>query len=135
MYFHPSVYICPMVYTVYGISNCNTVKKALDWLTLHQIAHTFHDYKKQRIGPEKVESWLEQAPWEKLVNRTGTTWKQLPEEEKGQIQSSRQALDLMLRKHSVIKRPLIENAEGKIAVLGFDEKQYASLFEPGNGNE
>jgi len=124
-----------MRYTVYGISNCNTVKKALDWLKQHRIAHTFHDYKKQGIGMEKVECWLAQAPWEKLVNRAGTTWKQLPEEEKLQIQSSLQALDLMLSKHSVIKRPLIENSEGKIAVLGFDEKQYASLFEPGNGNE
>jgi Spx/MgsR family transcriptional regulator len=130
-----SLYIYPMKYTVYGISNCNTVKKALDWLKGHQIAYTFHDYKKQRIGPEKVESWLKQAPWEKLVNRAGTTWKQLPEEEKGRIQSSHQALDLMLSKHSVIKRPLIENAKGKIVILGFDEKQYASLFKPDNGNE
>lgn len=124
-----------MRYTVYGISNCNTVKKALDWFKQHGIAYTFHDYKRQGIGPEQVESWLEQAPWEKLVNRAGTTWKQLPEEEKGQIGSSRQALDLMLRKHAVIKRPLIENSEGKITMLGFDEKQYASLFEPDNGNE
>jgi len=124
-----------MRYTVYGISNCTTVKKALDWLKGHQIVYTFHDYKKQGIRPDKVESWLEQTPWEKLVNRAGTTWKQLSEEEKRQIQSSRQALDLMLSKHSVIKRPLIENAEGKVVLLGFDEKQYASLFENVNGNE
>jgi Spx/MgsR family transcriptional regulator len=117
-----------MTYTVYGISNCNTVKKTLDWLKNHQINYNFHDYKKNGIGQEKLESWLQQEPWEKLVNRAGQTWKQLSEEEKSQISSGPQAVDLMLRKNSVIKRPLIENAEGKIIALGFDEKRYSEIF-------
>jgi len=121
-------YSTKMAYVVYGIPNCNTVKKALNWLNDHQIAYEFHDYKKKSVSPDKLQSWTQQQPWEKLLNRAGTTWKQLPEEEKSSVLQTSQAIDLMLRKNSVIKRPIIEDPAGRIVAVGFDESQYAQLF-------
>ena len=68
--------------TLYGIPNCNTVKKARTWLDEHGIQFAFHDYKKQGISPEKIQEWYGKFPWERLVNKAGTTWKALSEDEK-----------------------------------------------------
>lgn len=95
------------MYTVYGIKNCNTVKKALDFLNQNQIEYTFHDYKKSGIELSKIEEWLTQYPWEDLVNKKGTTWKQIPESERPVNQQ--EAVELMLSKTSVIKRPIVES--------------------------
>jgi arsenate reductase len=110
--------------TVYGIPNCNTVKKARIWLDENGIAYTFHDYKKKGISGEKLKSWAEIFPWEKLVNRAGTTWKALPEEEKAAVDSLEAAVALMIDKTSIIKRPLIEDDSGKAILLGFTELDY-----------
>ncbi|MDD5241878.1 MAG: ArsC family reductase [Sulfuricella sp.] len=111
---------------LYGIPNCNTVKKARSWLSEHNIEIPFHDFKKQGVNEELLESWLKQIGWEKLVNRQGTTWRQLPDEAKVAVRDETGAIRLMLEKPSVIKRPVLEK-NGKIHV-GFDEAHYQSLF-------
>jgi arsenate reductase len=116
------------MFTVYGIPNCNTVKKARTWLDEKGIPYTFHDYKKKGITPEKISGWFQFYPWEKLVNKAGTTWKQLPEGEKAAVSDAKSATNLMILKNSVIKRPLIEDETGKVVALGFSEDEYESIF-------
>ncbi len=111
---------------LYGIPNCNTVKKAREWLKQHDIAVEFHNFKKQGLDAGTAQNWLEQTDWSKLVNRSGLTWRGLPEERKQQICAAA-ALPLMLEKPSVIKRPLLEQ-NGKLLHVGFDEAAYAKIF-------
>ncbi|MDP2878629.1 MAG: ArsC family reductase [Sulfuricella sp.] len=111
---------------LYGIPNCNTVKKARAWLTENSIAIPFHDFKKQGISEELLKVWLKQVCWEQLVNRQGATWRQLPNEAKAAVCDETSAIHLMLEKSSVIKRPVLE-LDGKI-ILGFDEAIYQTLF-------
>ena len=108
---------------VYGIKNCNTVKKALDWLKKHKIEYEFYDYKTQGITDAKLKEWIKQVGWESLVNKKGTTWRQLGDDVKVKVTTQAAAIALMKEKTSVIKRPLIEQ-DGKVLVLGFDEKEY-----------
>ncbi|RFM29000.1 ArsC family reductase [Deminuibacter soli] len=115
------------MYTVYGIPNCNTVKKALDWLKAHNITYTFHDYKKQGITTAKLQSWSKQKGWESLVNKKGTTWRQLDEAAQAAVKDEPSAFALMEEKTSVIKRPLIEKGD-KVVALGFDEAAYEKAF-------
>lgn len=110
--------------TVYGIPNCNTVKKARTWLDENKIPYTFHDYKKKGITEDKLKTWSEVFPWEKLVNKAGTTWKALTDEEKAAVNNIDSAVVLMTDKTSVIKRPLIEDESGKAVLLGFSEVEY-----------
>lgn len=112
---------------VYGIPNCNTVKKALDWLKAHDIAFAFHDYKKQGITAEKLEQWQEAVGVEQLVNTKGTTWRGLTEAEKASATQGEGALQLMKEKTSLIRRPLIER-DGVVIALGFDEPAYQKAF-------
>lgn len=112
---------------VYGIPNCNTVKKARDWLESNGVAYEFHDFKKQGLDATLADHWLSQQPWEKLVNRAGMTWRGLSDENKASIHDSVSAKVLMLDKTSVIKRPvLVEN--DTILALGFDEANYRKLL-------
>ncbi|MEJ7692042.1 ArsC family reductase [Daejeonella sp.] len=112
---------------VYGIKNCNTVKKALDWLRENNIEYDFHDFKKQGITEPKLEEWTSKLGWEPLVNKRGTTWKQLEPERQTTVSSKTEAFKLMQEKTSVIKRPVIETERG--ILLGFDEAAYKELFE------
>jgi arsenate reductase (glutaredoxin) len=114
-------------FTVYGIKNCNTVKSALDWLKKNDVPFEFHDYKTKGVTEAKLKSWSKQVGWESLVNKRGTTWRQLDEAAQAKVKSESSAVDLMLDKTSVIKRPLIE-ADGKVVTLGFDEETYKKLF-------
>lgn len=113
------------MYTLYAIPNCDTVKKARAWLAEHHINYQFYDYKKQSIDRKTIERWLTQKPWEDLVNRSGTTWKKLPDAEKPT--DAEGAIALMMAKPSVIRRPLIE-ANGQIIRLGFNAEQYEETF-------
>ncbi len=115
------------MYTVYGIPNCNTVKKALDWLKENKVAYEFHDYKKKGITKEKLKAWNTQKGFELLVNKRGTTWRQLDEAAKAAVTTEKAAIELMLDKNSVIKRPVIENSD-TVVVVGFDEKEYEKVF-------
>jgi arsenate reductase (glutaredoxin) len=111
---------------VYGIPNCDTVKKSITWLKNHGVAYEFHDYKKLGISKEKLEEWLTQVSWEKLVNRAGTTYKKLSDEEKSKVIDNASAIALMLEKTSVIKRPIVES--DKILTVGFKEDEYEVIF-------
>lgn len=112
---------------LYGIKNCNTVKNAMNWLSANKVVYTFHDYKTKGISYDKLRLWCGQVGWEELVNKRGTTWKQLSDEEKSQVVNAEEAIKLMMSKTSVIKRPLIER-EGKVLALGFDEHAYSQAF-------
>jgi arsenate reductase (glutaredoxin) len=113
--------------TVYGIKNCNTVKSALDWLKNHKVEFEFHDYKNKGITESKLKEWSKQVGWESLVNKRGTTWRQLDEAVQKKVTSEEAAINLMKDKTSVIKRPLIE-CDGKVIALGFDETAYRKVF-------
>lgn len=112
---------------LYGIPNCNTVKKARDWLAEHLITVEFHDFKKHGLDEATAQNWLEQTEWSKLVNRSGLTWRGLSEERKLAIQDDASALALMLEKTSVIQRPLLEQ-NGKLQYIGFDAAVYEKIF-------
>jgi len=113
--------------TLYGIKNCNTVKKTIDWLKKNKIDFEFHDYKTQGITEAKLKEWSKQVGWESLVNKRGTTWRQLDEKEQNKITNASAAIALIKEKTSVIKRPLIEE-NGKVLALGFDEEEYKNKF-------
>lgn len=111
---------------LYGIPNCDTVKKARTWLADHNIAVEFHDFKKQGLSAGQVQNWLKQTSWEQLVNRKGMTWRNLPDEVKASITDAVSAQALMLDKTSVIKRPLLEK-DGKLLHAGFDAAAYNNI--------
>jgi Spx/MgsR family transcriptional regulator len=113
---------------LFGIPNCNTVKKARTWLEAHNIAYTFHDFKKEPPTQALIESWLAQEAWEKLVNRAGMTWRNLSDAEKNAVNDAATAMQLMMQKPSVIKRPLLVK-ENKILTIGFAENVYESLLK------
>ena len=113
---------------LYGIPNCNTVKKAREWLDQHGVAYEFHDFKKHGLDAQTAENWLTQHPWEKLVNRAGMIWRNLTEVEKSAVTDNASAVNLMLNKTSVIKRPILEDGN-KVLALGFDETTYQQIFK------
>ncbi|MGN4153664.1 arsenate reductase [Burkholderia gladioli] len=112
---------------VYGIPNCDTVKKARVWLDEHGVAFDFHDFKKAGLTAAIVKGWLKDVPLETLVNRRGTTWRSLPDELKASAETEAGAIALMLDKPSVIKRPVVE-VDGRVKAVGFVSDQYAALF-------
>jgi len=111
---------------LYGIANCDTVKKARAWLAAHGAQVEFHDFRKHGINKTMLLNWVQQTNWDTLLNRRGTTWRQLPESVKTATDTAAAAIDLMLEKPSVIKRPVLEYG-GKLYV-GFDEATYQSIF-------
>ena len=113
--------------TLFGIPNCDTVKKARTWLADNGHEFSFHDFKKQGLSREVVDGWLEQLDWETLVNRKGMTWRNLSDERKAQIVDKASALELMLENPSVIKRPVLAGA-GPLNV-GFSADGYRAIFE------
>ena len=115
-----------MTTTLYGIPNCDTVKKARAWLANNDIDFTFHDFKKQGLTPELVTTWLHDLDWATLVNRKGTTWRNLPDERKAAIVDNDSAMALMLEQPSVIKRPVLQGA-GPVSV-GFSPDAFAARF-------
>jgi arsenate reductase len=115
--------------TIYGIPNCDTMKKARAWLDEHGIAYEFHDYKKAGIDRAHLETWSKKAGWEMLLNRAGTTFRKLPDKAKQGL-DEKTAIALMLEQPSLIKRPVLELARGKLLV-GFKPDAYAEAFKPG----
>ena len=107
---------------VYGIPNCNTVKKSIDWLKNNEIEFEFHDYKKKGITKEKLQEWSKKLGWEKMLNKKGTTWRTLTPGRQQQVTDEFSAIELMMEKPSVIKRPIIE--AGKKLLIGLDEEEY-----------
>ena len=115
-----------MTTTLYGIPNCDTVKKARTWLADHQQDFVFHDFKKQGLSREIVAGWLKHLSRDVLVNRKGTTWRALSDERKAAIVDDEAAIALMLENPSVIKRPVLDKA-GAFSV-GFSDAQYQQIF-------
>jgi arsenate reductase (glutaredoxin) len=111
--------------TLYGIKNCDTMKKARAWLDAHKIAYAFHDYKASGIDRERLESWSKKVGWETLLNRSGTTFRKLPDAQREGL-TEKKALALMLAQPSAIKRPVLDT--GKALVVGFKPEIYAATF-------
>jgi len=110
---------------IYGIKSCSTMKKATDWLQANEITFEFHDYKKLGIEADTLKGWLAKAPWDQLINKRGTTWRKLSDEDKENIDDDK-AIKLMLENTSLIKRPLL--AINETIHLGFKSEQYEQIF-------
>ncbi len=115
-----------MTITIYGIKNCDTMKKARAWLDKARVDYAFHDYKTAGIDRAKLERWAQKVGWETLLNRAGTTFKKLPDKDKNGL-SQTKAIALMLKQPSMIKRPVLEAGGGKLLV-GFKPENYAATF-------
>ena len=112
---------------LYGIPNCNTVKKAQDWLKNNGKDYEFHDFKKKGIAAEKLAEWFNAFGWEKVINRAGLTFKKLSKEEQAEINSADAAINYLIKNTSAIKRPILE-IDGKAVLLGFKEDEYQALL-------
>lgn len=114
-----------MSVTLYGIPNCDTVKKARTWLDAHQIAYRFHDYKKAGADAGKLKRWCGKVGWEVVLNRAGPTFRKLPDEKKANLDEAK-AITLMLDQPSMIKRPVVEHAGGLL--VGFKPADWEAAF-------
>jgi arsenate reductase len=112
--------------TIYGIKNCDTMKKARAWLDRRGVEYAFHDYKAAGIQRARLEGWAKKAGWENLLNKAGTTFRKLPDADKANITESK-AIKLMLAQPSIIRRPVLELADGKLLV-GFKPEEYEKAF-------
>ena len=111
---------------IYGIKNCDTMKKAFTWLELKGVKYSFHDYKKVGIDAKTIHNWLTKLNLEQIINIKGTTWKQLSDEQKAMTKNVSAAIALMMEKPSLIKRPLVD-LEGEF-VLGFNPEVWEKTF-------
>ncbi len=116
-----------MSITIYGIKNCDTMKKAFNWLDEHGVKYIFHDYKKLGVTTDKLNEWLQQTEVTKLINTKGTTFKKLTHEQQESISNKAHSVELMLNQPSMIKRPLVE-VNNKIS-LGFNAAEWETIFK------
>lgn len=114
-----------MTLTIYGIVNCDTMKKARGWLEANEVEHELHDYRKDGIKPELIEAWVDAVGWEALLNRAGTTFRKLPDAEKAGLDDAR-ATALMLAQPAMIRRPVLVHDGG--IEIGFKADRYAALL-------
>ena len=110
---------------LYGIPNCDTMKKSRRWLEANGIEYDFHDYKKLGVPEKNLKNWVKQTGWETILNKRGTTWRKLDDDLKDNIDEAA-AIQVMLNNPSIIKRPILES--GKLLLIGFDEDQYKRLI-------
>ena len=111
--------------TLYGIPNCDTVKKARAWLTAQGVDYQFHDFKKQGVPPEAVDLWLKHMSWDVLVNRKGTTWRKLDPALQARVVDNASARTLMLEHASVVKRPVV--VKGQTVIVGVNPEAWSSV--------
>jgi len=111
--------------TIYGIKNCDTMKKARAWLDEHGVKYEFHDYKAEGIERERLQSWSNKVGWDVLLNRAGTTFRKLPEAERADL-DERKAIALMVSQPSMIKRPVLE--QGAKVLVGFRPADYQAAL-------
>lgn len=112
---------------LYGIPNCDTVRKARAYLEAHGIAYEFHDFKKRGVDAALLKEWSSQVGWQKLLKKSGPTWAKLPPEVKAGLSSDAAALELLQAQTNLIRRPVLVH-DGVVAALGFDPQEYARLF-------
>jgi len=119
-----------MTITLYGIPNCDQVKKARSWLSHHQVTVDFYDVKKKEVTPALISTWLNQLDWQTLINRRGTTWRKLPETEQLAVIDAASAIRCMVSSPSTIKRPVlvIETEQRVEVIVGFSEENYQRIF-------
>lgn len=110
---------------IYGIKNCDTMKKAMKWLDDNKVDYEFHDYKKAGFDKKTLQSWCKKVDWETLVNRRGTTWRKLPDEVKDSVNKT-SAIELMIENPSLVKRPVLVNSD--TILVGFDAENYQQLL-------
>ncbi|WP_438970514.1 ArsC family reductase [Methylophaga sp.] len=110
---------------IYGIKNCDTVKKARRWLTDNQLEFHFHDFRQDGLDRKTIENWLQHTDWATLLNKRGTTWRKLDDPRKEQLDEAT-AIELMLENPTLIKRPVLINEHS--CTVGFKEAEYAALF-------
>ncbi|MBC5767341.1 ArsC family reductase [Ramlibacter albus] len=115
-----------MSITLFGITNCDTVKKARAWLAQEGVDYTFHDFKKQGVPQDALDRWISQVGWEKLVNRQGTTWRKLDPAMQARVKDAASARALMLEQPSVIKRPVVQ-WDARQTTVGFDADAWSGL--------
>lgn len=111
---------------IYGIKNCGTIKKTLNWFDENNFSYTFHDYKKEPATEDLISNWHSQTDWQEFVNKRGMTWRKMSQEEKDKVIDAQSAIEAMLANNSLIKRPVISHKDG--IVVGFNEEQLATLF-------
>jgi len=110
---------------LYGISNCDTVKKAKNWLEANQVDYSFHDFRKQGLEPETIQGWLTQIPWDKLLNKLSTSWRNL-ESEVQQSVNAENIIQLLVENPTLIKRPVLK--VNGIINIGFNADTYQGIF-------
>lgn len=121
-----------MPVTVYGIKNCDTMKKAFTWLKDHGVKHDFHDYKTSGIDKARLQAWCKTLGWETVLNRAGTTFRKLPEADRDGLTEAK-AIALMMAQPSMIKRPILEygrEGKGGQVMAGFKPELYAAALKP-----
>ena len=114
---------------VYGIPNCDTVKKARAWLSAQGVDYQFHDFKKLGVPPTRLAAWQASLGWEKLVNRQGTSWRKLDAATQAGVHDAASASTVLQAQPSTIKRPVVEWADGRIS-CGFDAQRWSELLPP-----
>jgi len=119
-----------MTITLYGIPNCDQVKKARAWLSQHQITIDFYDFKKNEVTPALITTWLKHLDWQTLLNRRGTTWRKLPEAEQLAVIDAASAIRCMVNSPSTIKRPILvfQTEQHVEVIVGFSEENYQRIF-------
>ncbi|MCX8597329.1 ArsC family reductase [Gilliamella sp. B3486] len=113
---------------MYGIKNCDTMKKAFTWLNDHQVSYQFHNYKTDGLSAELLSDLLKLVDWQSLLNTRGTTWRKLDETVRNQVDNQDAAIKIMLANPSILKRPLL--VDGKRALLGFSNESYSQFVKP-----
>jgi len=116
---------------IYGIKNCDTMKKAFVWLEANGVAYDFHDYKKAGVPEGRLKAWAKQAGWEALANTRGPTWRKIPEAERADLNEARM-LALLAAHTSAIRRPIVE--AGATLLVGFDPAEFARAFKAAAGS-
>lgn len=111
--------------TLYGISNCDTIRKAKKWLEANGVDYQYHDFRKNGLDADQLKSWVNELGWEVLLNKRGTTWRQQPDDVKNNIDEA-SAIELMLENPAIIKRPVLDLGDRR--VVGFKEADYDSFF-------
>ena len=115
--------------TIYGIPNCDMIKKTMDWFKANNIAYQFHDYRKEGISAEKLKEWISQVPLDTVFNKNSTTSKELPEEVRNAIVDEESAIQAMIESNSIIKRPVVDD-NGKVLAIGFKADKFKTIFTP-----
>lgn len=117
--------------TVFGIPNCDQVRKARAWLQSAGYGYRFHDFRADGLQAELLAGWLRHVPWDSLLNRRGTTWRRLPESRRLAVTDQLSATELMLAEPTLVKRPVLQ--QGQKTLVGFSEPLYRSFFGPPSG--